>query len=238
MMTGSMDTFELALAVFAPIEHASILDVGCGGGQLARRLSDAGADVSGVDASEAAVSLARQSVPTARFEHAVAEALPFLDASFDHAIFLNSLHHVDSDSMDKALYEALRVIKPGGSLLVIEPVAGGPFFDVFRIIEDETQIRQQAQAAIDRLVGSGDVEVRRRLSYDRRERFLGIDQFIARVADVDPARRSAISAHERELSELFDKHSLPGDDRGRILVQPLVAIVLSANSNLQHWVPQ
>ncbi len=62
-----------------------ILDLGCGDGQLSRRLAAGGAKVRGVDASPAMVESARARGVAA--EQGSAEALPFGDAQFD-AVFL------------------------------------------------------------------------------------------------------------------------------------------------------
>ena len=87
-----------------------ILDLGCGDGQLTRRIAESGAHVLGVDASAEMVAAARERGMEA--ERANAEALPFRDAAFD-AVFSNAaLHWVrDQDAMMKQVH---RVLKPGG----------------------------------------------------------------------------------------------------------------------------
>jgi len=45
--------------------------------------------------------------------------LPFRDYSFDHLISIAVIHHFSNDALRKAAVEELvRVVKPGGSLLV------------------------------------------------------------------------------------------------------------------------
>jgi len=108
-----MSVIEEALA---PLAGKHVLDIGCGGGVLARSLSNRGARVAGVDPNLEALAFARQAVPTGTFYQAGAEAMPFADRSFDGAIFLNSLHHVPKHAMDRALREAARVTKPAGPI--------------------------------------------------------------------------------------------------------------------------
>jgi ubiquinone/menaquinone biosynthesis C-methylase UbiE len=57
------------------------------------------------------------------------ERLPFAAAAFDLVLLFNSLHHVPVDRQGAALAEAARVLRPGGDLLVAEPLAEGPWFD-------------------------------------------------------------------------------------------------------------
>jgi SAM-dependent methyltransferase len=87
-----------------------ILDLGCGDGQLTARLAATGAQVIGVDASEAMVSAARSRGVVA--DVASAEKLPYAGASFD-AVFSNAALHWVRDH-DAMMSEVHRVLKPGG----------------------------------------------------------------------------------------------------------------------------
>jgi SAM-dependent methyltransferase len=87
-----------------------ILDLGCGDGQLSKRIVDAGARVLGVDASAEMIAAARERWIEA--EHASAESLPFGDRVFD-AVFSNAALHW-MRNQDAMLDEVHRVLKPGG----------------------------------------------------------------------------------------------------------------------------
>jgi ubiquinone/menaquinone biosynthesis C-methylase UbiE len=170
-----------------------VLDVGCGEGTLARQLAGEGAWVTGIDPNAQAIDKARTGTPDARFETGTAEALPFPDHAFDLVVMLNALHHVPVADMDKALSEAHRVLRHHGTLIVIEPLASGSFFEALRPIEDETEVRQQAQAALAR--AASQFSSHRTLAYVRRETFNTVDQFIARVVAVDSARQASVDAN-------------------------------------------
>jgi trans-aconitate methyltransferase len=86
-----------------------ILDLGCGDGQLTARLAATGADVVGMDASEAMVVAARARGIAA--DVASAESLPYPDASFD-AVFSNAVLHWVRNH-DAMMAEVRRVLKPG-----------------------------------------------------------------------------------------------------------------------------
>ena len=218
-----MDALTVIRETFAPLDRKAILDIGCGAGHLSRALSGDGASVTGIDPGEAALAKARRAVPAARFEAASAEALPFPEAAFDGAVMLNSLHHVPDPAA--ALAEAARVLRPGGRLVVVEPLAEGTFFDALKPIEDETAIRATAQTAIAEAVAAGRYACERDVVVERRETFSDGDAFFARVAAVDPARADVIRADRATAERAFLGAAERGSD-GYALVQPLRIHVL------------
>jgi SAM-dependent methyltransferase len=93
-------------------EGARLLDVACGSGLAASFARRRGAEVSGIDASGALLSIARDRVPDATFREASMFELPFDDATFDVATSFNGIWFGN----DEALYEIRRVLRPGGAV--------------------------------------------------------------------------------------------------------------------------
>jgi len=98
------------------------LDIGCGTGFLSLELAARGHRVTGVDFAPAMLALARQKAAARgariRFAKADAEALPYAAQSFDLALsrhLLWTLPHPES-----AIDEWLRVLRPGGRLVVVD----------------------------------------------------------------------------------------------------------------------
>ena len=104
----------------APPTARPALDVACGTGQQAARLSRLGWQTVGVDASEGMLHLGRYisgEVPrSVRLARSVAEVLPFRDASFDLVFCQGSLDHFAQPRLFMA--EAARVLAPGGRLVI------------------------------------------------------------------------------------------------------------------------
>ena len=109
----------------------AVLDVGCSGGYLARKLADAAGPsgrVTGVDPSQAAITYARRRATGAMtFTVGVAQDLPLPDASFDAVTCTLAMHHVPARQRAAAFRDMYRVTKSGGRLLVADfDTAGRP----------------------------------------------------------------------------------------------------------------
>ncbi len=97
---------------------ASILDAGCGVGGGLKWLSAFGA-VTGVDFHPLATRYASQ--VSARVVQASVQSLPFASASFDLVTSFEVLYHMAVTNDEEALREFVRVLRPGGWLLVRVP---------------------------------------------------------------------------------------------------------------------
>jgi len=113
------------LASIGPGE--SVLDVACGTGNLtltAETYVGPGGRVHGIDASPEMIAAARkkaaQSGNAVVFDVGLAEKLAFPDATFDVVISRLAMHHLPDDLKRAAFAEMLRVLKPGGRVLIAD----------------------------------------------------------------------------------------------------------------------
>lgn len=229
-MPRKTDAMSITAATFAPLAGSRVLDIGCGKGTLARSLSERGARVVGVDPNLEALEAARKAVPGGTFHLAVAEEMPFGGQSFDGAIFLNSLHHVPTRAMRRALREADRVVKAMAPIVIVEPLAEGPLFAVLRWVEDETEVRAAAQGAIEEAIASGAFEKLDCVDYLRRERFADLDGFLSHVLSVEPERAAVVEERRSEVEAAFRRHARVAADAQASLEQPMRVHVLRAKS--------
>ena len=111
------------LALVIPSRNGlDALDIGCGTGFLSLELAGRGHRVSGIDFAPAMLAEARRKAAerdlAIRFEQGDAEQLPFAAGSFDLAVcrhLLWTLPHPEA-----ALDEWIRVLRPGGRLVVVD----------------------------------------------------------------------------------------------------------------------
>jgi ubiquinone/menaquinone biosynthesis C-methylase UbiE len=103
-----------------------VLDVGCGPGYFARMLAGATGpegSVVGIDAApemtEHASRRARH-LANCRFQPGAAESIPFPDGAFDVVVSSLMMHHLPREQRARAAREMLRVLRPGGTLLLAD----------------------------------------------------------------------------------------------------------------------
>ena len=96
---------------------AAYLDAGCGAGTAAQIAFERGALVTGFDAAENLLAIARKRVPNGNFQNSDLESPPFHDDTFDLVTGFNSFQYAGNPSI--ALAEAKRVAKPGASVVIM-----------------------------------------------------------------------------------------------------------------------
>jgi SAM-dependent methyltransferase len=109
---------------------ARVLEIGCGTGNLLllakRRCPDA--EVIGLDPDPAALRLARRKAGRAglavSLDRGYAADLPYPDSSVDRVLSAFMLHHVDPADLPRTLAEIRRVLRPGGTVSIVDVVGG------------------------------------------------------------------------------------------------------------------
>ena len=95
----------------------SVLELGCGTGQLSAHMVTASFDVTAIDLSDANVEAAR----ARGVDAAVGDftQLPFQKETFDAAFAINTLLHVATEDLGACLMGIRDVLRPQGSLLIV-----------------------------------------------------------------------------------------------------------------------
>ncbi|MFD8706306.1 methyltransferase domain-containing protein [Kitasatospora sp. NPDC059648] len=203
-----------------------VLEAGCGvGAQTAHLLSASpGMLLTAADVSAESLAQARARIadvaPTARvtWHHGDLHRLPFPDGAFDHVFLCFVLEHLPDPAAGLAALR--RVLRPGGTITVIEGDHGSAFFHPETPAARRTidhLVRLQAGAGGDALLGRrlyplltaagfADVTVRPRTVYADGDRPALVDGFTLRtfVAMVEAVRAEALAAGLTS-AEAFDR---------------------------------
>ncbi len=116
----------LPFAAYEMDGYDTVLDMGCGDGQISRLLAANGARVVGIDPTWNQIVVAERRGGGPAYARATANGLPFADASFDAVLACLVFEHIDA--VDEAIAEIARVVKPGGrfSFFVNHPLIQTP----------------------------------------------------------------------------------------------------------------
>lgn len=148
-------------------KHFSILDVGCGGGATVSRLAGMATDgtVAGVDYADGSVAVSKRKnarlIEAGRVDirKASVSQLPFADHTFDLVTAVET--HYYWPNLPNDTKEILRVLKPGGSLIIIaESYRGGRFEAVQRLVMKPLKsVHLSVDEHRELLVGAGFTDV-------------------------------------------------------------------------------
>lgn len=94
-----------------------VLDVGCGTGQVVRKLEEKGFTPTGLEVSQANLDIASKF--TSNCQNYDGDTIPFGENYFDITGSFNVLEHVESP--EKFIKEIVRVTKPGGKVILSSP---------------------------------------------------------------------------------------------------------------------
>ena len=119
-----------------------ILEVGCGNGKTVLALTKKGFRVTGVDFSQSAIDMCRETIPSSGdFVCASVTNLPFEDSSFDGVAAFHVLEHLTADEMKEAVRELSRIMRPGSHILLKCFAKGDMRSEKGEEVDDSTLIR-------------------------------------------------------------------------------------------------
>ena len=113
-----------ALAIAAILPGARFLDVGCGTGRWVRRYAELGFSPVGVDATFGMLRIACSHHTNVPLAVGLAQSLPFSDSVFDCLSDVTVVQHIPYDVQSTALREMVRVLRPGGRIILLELTRG------------------------------------------------------------------------------------------------------------------
>jgi len=123
----------------------SLLDVGCGPGELLKRLAGKVSRLVGVDESEEMLENAARNCPSAELIRAKAEDLEYHE-EFDVVVTSQMLHEVKlfgtAEQMDEVLRAILNALKPGGRYFLLDHLDPGEGKVTVKFRQDDAHLRE------------------------------------------------------------------------------------------------
>ncbi|MGY6275276.1 class I SAM-dependent methyltransferase [Methylomonas sp. MgM2] len=148
------EDLERMVEIIGAHQPGSVLDLGCGAGHVAFRLSPLSQQVMACDLSDAMLAVVEAEAQCRGLHNiavraGTAEALPFADAGFDWVVSRYSAHHWTE--VAAALAEMHRVLRPNGMLLLMDVLSPGThlldtWLQSLELLRDPSHVRDRSLA--------------------------------------------------------------------------------------------
>ncbi len=195
-------SIEVVRAAIGDMAGLNILDIGCGIGEECRAFVKLGARATGIDPNRKAIEQAREKGGGADYIIGTTENAGLESRSFDLVYFGYSLHHIPD--MAGALDDTLKLIKPGGRIVILEPQADDPLYPVIRWLDDEKEVYQLAQRAIDAVVSGKKAKRLETRLFATRYAYASTEKIVEHMLQVDPERKFSKETIEK-VEKAFKK---------------------------------
>jgi 2-polyprenyl-3-methyl-5-hydroxy-6-metoxy-1,4-benzoquinol methylase len=182
------------------LEPGRLLDIGCGDGEFGHRIGQQGWSVDGIDFNAEAARLAEQRYGL-KVDICDVEDMSYLDDSFDAV----TMHHVIEHLPDPlaVLRDVHRILKPGGSLVIVTPNAGSWGLQLFgrhwQALDPPRHMHIFSLRALEATVRAAGFEDARAYSTASR----AWSTFVASIKLAEPSRTGATRPSLRTLARAF-----------------------------------
>lgn len=198
-----------------PEESWTVLDIATGGGHVAKAISPLVGSVFATDLTKDMLQNTANHLRTLSNIHFVvadAEALPFLDESFDAVTCRIAPHHFPSPG--SFIMEVERVLKPGGKFLMIDNVAPEDedldhFYNTFEKMRDGSHVRALKVSEWKQLLRGASLSIEQELT---RKKTLPFPDWVKRTLDNDQDRWNVERYFQNADQKTFSYFSIQSEN--------------------------
>lgn len=155
----------------------SVLDIGVGTGNLAKKFLENNYRVVGIDQSREMLRVAKHKYPNLKVRLGEFLKIPFNDKVFDIIVSTYAFHHLNSEEKSLAIKEMIRVLKDNGKIVI-----GDLMFK--NRIEEEGILKELTEAQVDEIkdeyysyideLESEFMKYNKKLNYEKIDRFISV----------------------------------------------------------------
>lgn len=196
----------------------SLLDVGCGAGLFCAMAAALGVNITGLDAAQALLDIARERVPNGEFHVGEMEELPFDDDIFDVVTGFNSFQFAANPV--QALSEARRVAHPGAPVVITvwgkaEDCDAAAFLGALAALLPPPPpgtpgpFALSEEGALEALVGEAGLAPRHTEEVDTLWQYPNTDTMLRGLLSAGPATRAINTVGETRVREAVSKALAP-----------------------------
>lgn len=192
---------EIYLLETLNLDNKTILELGCGTATMTKKIAQNGTNrkiiACEVDKIQHKKNL-KENIENIKFEDYPAEDIKLEDESIDIVLMFKSFHHIPKNSMQKALDEIKRVLKPNGLAYISEPLYQGDQNALVAIFHDEKEIREIAFENIKKAVDDEKFKLFKEIFFQTEVTYENFEDFKTKQMD-------ATYINENVTPEIFQK---------------------------------
>ena len=158
-------------------ENISVLDIGVGTGNLAKKFLENNYRVVGIDQSREMLRVAKHKYPNLKVRLGEFLKIPFNDKVFDIIVTTYAFHHLNSEEKSLAIKEMIRVLKDNGKIVI-----GDLMFK--NRVEEEWVLKELTEVQVDEIkdeyysyideLESEFMKYNKKLNYEKIDRFISV----------------------------------------------------------------
>ena len=158
-------------------EKISVLDIGVGTGNLAKKFLENNYRVVGIDQSREMLRVAKHKYPNLKVRLGEFLKIPFNDKVFDIIVSTYAFHHLNSEEKSLAIKEMIRVLKDNGKIVI-----GDLMFK--NRVEEEWVLKELTEVQVDEIkdeyysyideLESEFMKYNKKLNYEKIDRFISV----------------------------------------------------------------
>ena len=158
-------------------ENISVLDIGVGTGNLAKKFLENNYRVVGIDQSREMLRVAKHKYPNLKVRLGEFLKIPFNDKVFDIIVSTYAFHHLNSEEKSLAIKEMIRVLKDNGKIVI-----GDLMFK--NRVEEEWVLKELTEVQVDEIkdeyysyideLESEFMKYKKKLNYEKIDRFISV----------------------------------------------------------------
>lgn len=200
---------EIYLVETLNLNDKTILEIGCGAADMTKKIANNGFNrkiiACDIDEVQHEKNL-KLNIENIEFRLCTAENIDVEDNSIDFIFMFKSFHHIPKKSMNEAIKEIKRVLKPNSLAYICEPLYYGELNELISIFHDEEEVRINAYETIKNAVENEELKLFREIFFQSEVNYKDFNDFQKRQMNHSYNENNHSDELIKKVKEKFDSY--------------------------------